>query len=131
MCINISFTSFGSFFSLNFCNKYINASEGINSPDNDLSSVNYSNEIKNHTPENINFLNNYKTKNCMENQIFCGCFKFIFSQSQFFKFHLWKHKISQHSDKIIIPYFLYFDDFEINNPLGSHSSSILGLHSLI
>jgi len=41
---------------------------------------------------------------------------------------LWKHKISQHSDKIIIPYFLYFDDFEINNPLGSHSSSILGVY---
>ncbi|XP_075157696.1 uncharacterized protein LOC142233175 [Haematobia irritans] len=28
----------------------------------------------------------------------------------------------------LIPYFLYFDDFEVNNPLGSHTSSILGVY---
>lgn len=27
-----------------------------------------------------------------------------------------------------IPYFLYFDVFEVNNPLGSYSSSILGVY---
>lgn len=33
-----------------------------------------------------------------------------------------KLKISKHSsDKILIPYFLYIDDAEINNPLGSHA----------
>jgi len=25
-------------------------------------------------------------------------------------------------NKIVIPYFMYIDDFEINNPLGSHAS---------
>jgi len=35
---------------------------------------------------------------------------------------LWKLKICNHSsDKILIPYFLYIDDAEINNPLGSHA----------
>ena len=29
---------------------------------------------------------------------------------------------------VYIPYFLYFDDFEVNNPLGSHSSSVLGAY---
>jgi len=52
----------------------------------------------------------------------------VTNYTNFFNGELWKHKISQHSDKIVIPYFLYFDDFEINNPLGSHSSSILGVY---
>lgn len=33
-----------------------------------------------------------------------------------------KKKI-QFNEKLVISYFLYFDDFEINNALGSHSSS--------
>ncbi|XP_075168245.1 uncharacterized protein LOC142240420 [Haematobia irritans] len=41
---------------------------------------------------------------------------------------LWKKKITNFGNKIVIPYLLYFDDFEINNPLGSHSSSILGVY---
>jgi len=35
---------------------------------------------------------------------------------------LWKEKISHYHNKIVIPYFLYIDDFEVNNPLSSHSS---------
>lgn len=31
-------------------------------------------------------------------------------------------------DLLNIPYFLYFDDFEVNNPLGSHASLILGVY---
>jgi len=31
-------------------------------------------------------------------------------------------KISQYEEKIAIPYFLFIDDFEINNPLGSHAN---------
>lgn len=27
-----------------------------------------------------------------------------------------------------IPFFLYFGDFEVNNSLGSHSSSVLGVY---
>lgn len=42
--------------------------------------------------------------------------------SDFVQGKLWKHKIKTHfPGKIVIPLFIYFDDFEINNPLGSHS----------
>ncbi|CAH1114912.1 unnamed protein product [Psylliodes chrysocephalus] len=36
---------------------------------------------------------------------------------------LWLEKIKTFKDKIVLPYFLYLDDFEINNPLGSHATS--------
>lgn len=36
--------------------------------------------------------------------------------------NLWKQKTSQYEGKIVFPYFLYIDDFEINNPLGSHAT---------
>lgn len=35
---------------------------------------------------------------------------------------LWKNKIKNHGDKLVFPYFLYIDDLEINNPLGSHAT---------
>ncbi|XP_075149834.1 uncharacterized protein LOC142223889 isoform X1 [Haematobia irritans] len=42
---------------------------------------------------------------------------------------LWKDKIRHVRGKdLYIPYLLYFDDFEINNPLGSHSSSLLAIY---
>lgn len=41
---------------------------------------------------------------------------------------IWKNKVKKYTDKFVIPYFLYFDDFEVNNPLGSHSSSLLGVY---
>lgn len=31
-------------------------------------------------------------------------------------------KITQFEGKIVFPYFIYIDDFEINNPLGSHAT---------
>lgn len=34
---------------------------------------------------------------------------------------LWKNIVKKYKNKIVIPYFMYFDDFEINNPLGPHS----------
>lgn len=34
---------------------------------------------------------------------------------------LWKQKTKLYSNKTVIPYFLYLDDLEINNPLGTHS----------
>jgi len=44
------------------------------------------------------------------------------SITNFVQGKLWKQKISNHSsNKILIPYFLYIDDAEINNPLGSHA----------
>lgn len=50
--------------------------------------------------------------------------------TNFINSELWKEKMSRFNNdgSIYIPYFLYFDDFEINNPLGAHSSSILGVY---
>lgn len=44
------------------------------------------------------------------------------SITNFVQGKLWKEKISEYEGKIVFPYFLYVDDFEINNPLGSHAS---------
>jgi len=33
----------------------------------------------------------------------------------------WKIKFQNPPDKIIIPFFLYFDEYETNNPLGAHA----------
>ncbi|XP_075157315.1 uncharacterized protein LOC142230559 [Haematobia irritans] len=41
---------------------------------------------------------------------------------------IWKSKMKNYPNKIVFPFFLYFDDFEINNPLGSHSSGLLGVY---
>jgi len=41
-----------------------------------------------------------------------------FMQSQ-----LWQEKCSINSNKLIFPLFLYYDDFEVNNPLGTHATS--------
>ncbi|KAK4873247.1 hypothetical protein RN001_015276 [Aquatica leii] len=40
--------------------------------------------------------------------------------TNFVQGELWKEKIQLYPNKIVLPYFLYIDDFEINNPLGSH-----------
>lgn len=37
-------------------------------------------------------------------------------------------KVSLYQDKFIIPYFLYFDDFEVNSNLSSDCLSILGVY---
>lgn len=42
--------------------------------------------------------------------------------TNFIQGELWKEKIKLYPGKILIPFFLYIDDFEINNPLGSHAS---------
>jgi len=43
--------------------------------------------------------------------------------SSFIQSQLWKEKLRMNQNKIILPLFLYFDDFEVNNPLGSHAGS--------
>lgn len=35
--------------------------------------------------------------------------------------NVWKNKLKSQPYKIILPYFLYFDDYETNNALGSHT----------
>uniref|UniRef100_A0A6P7H446 Uncharacterized protein LOC114344120 n=1 Tax=Diabrotica virgifera virgifera TaxID=50390 RepID=A0A6P7H446_DIAVI len=42
--------------------------------------------------------------------------------TNFIQGELWKSKVSMYPNKTLLPYFIYIDDFEINNPLGSHSS---------
>lgn len=44
------------------------------------------------------------------------------SLKNFIQGDLWKTKLMNFSDKIVFPYFLFIDDLEINNPLGSHST---------
>lgn len=43
-------------------------------------------------------------------------------QNNFIKTNTWQRKVCQNSfvDKVVLPFFLYMDDVEINNPLGSH-----------
>lgn len=43
------------------------------------------------------------------------------SMSNFIQGSLWKEKITSFQNKIVIPFFMYIDDVEINNPLGSKS----------
>lgn len=43
--------------------------------------------------------------------------------SNFIQGKLWKAKIKNFQNKIVIPYFLYIDGFEINNSLGSPSTT--------
>lgn len=40
----------------------------------------------------------------------------------------WKQKIYKYGNDICIPYHIYFDDFEINNPLGTHCQPICGIY---
>jgi len=43
--------------------------------------------------------------------------------SSFVQSEVWKSKLSKNPDKIILPIFLYYDDFGVNDPLGSHAGS--------
>jgi len=51
-------------------------------------------------------------------QSYEGSIIYSFIQSK-----LWREKLKLHNDKKIFPLFVYFDDFEVNDPLGSHSGS--------
>lgn len=42
--------------------------------------------------------------------------------SNFIQNTLWKEKLKNFPNKLVLPLFIYFDDFEVNNPLGSHAS---------
>ncbi|XP_022176334.1 uncharacterized protein LOC111037844 [Myzus persicae] len=43
------------------------------------------------------------------------------NMTNFIQGSLWKEKIALYHNKIVVPFFMYIDDFEINNPLGSKS----------
>lgn len=48
--------------------------------------------------------------------------------SSFINGKLWQNKISKYNGDICIPYFLFTDDFQINNPLGTQCQSVLGIY---
>ncbi|XP_067633254.1 uncharacterized protein [Eurosta solidaginis] len=50
------------------------------------------------------------------------------SLNNFINGKTWRNKINRYPEKCLIPYLLYFDDFEVNNPLDSHSSSLLATY---
>lgn len=55
----------------------------------------------------------------------------ISGQEHIFSFlegQLWKDLLKICKDIICIPYFLYFDDFEVSNPLGTHTEQICGIY---
>lgn len=41
--------------------------------------------------------------------------------SNFVQSKIWKVKILKNPNKLLLPLFLYYDDFEVNDPLGSHA----------
>lgn len=41
--------------------------------------------------------------------------------SNFIQGSLWQEKITKYNNKTVLPIFLYFDDYETGNPLGSHA----------
>jgi len=53
-------------------------------------------------------------------QLECSSKKCI---SNFVQSQLWQSKLKDNSQKLILPLFIYFDDFEINNALGSHAGN--------
>ena len=40
--------------------------------------------------------------------------------SNFIQGSLWKEEKTKSSRKLVLPLFMYFDDYETNNPLGSY-----------
>lgn len=67
---------------------------------------------------NLNFaLSRYK------NLINCPISEDNCSMTNFIQGSLWKEKIACYQNKIVMPFFMYIDDFEINNPLGSKSTN--------
>lgn len=42
--------------------------------------------------------------------------------SNYLQSEIWKEKCSKNTNKLLIPFFLYFDDYETNNALGSHAA---------
>lgn len=59
-------------------------------------------------------LNYFQKLNSMKGEIICS----------YIQCEVWKErskKDRQNPNKLLIPFFLYFDDYETNNPLGSHA----------
>ncbi|XP_055910338.1 uncharacterized protein LOC129944725 isoform X1 [Eupeodes corollae] len=67
--------------------------------------------LENVLAETLEYMDSLKDKNVMEN----------FIQGSY-----WKNRVLHHSNRIVLPLFIYFDDYEIGNVLGSHA----GVHKL-
>ncbi|XP_044010180.1 uncharacterized protein LOC122853827 [Aphidius gifuensis] len=57
--------------------------------------------------------------------------KISYPVSSFVQGEAWRNIISQYQNKFVIPLSIYFDDFEINNPLGSHKKKIEAVYYTI
>lgn len=83
-------------------------------------------------PLKFQFRKYFEKENVFENTI--NRLNYLSQQSNHFEHFvqgkLWKAKVSMYANKIVVPYFLYLDDFEINNPLGSHATvqSVCGVY---
>lgn len=54
------------------------------------------------------------------------------SVTNFIQSKLWRHKKESFgNDEIVLPLFIYYDDWEVNNPLGSHCASLGGVYCYI
>jgi len=52
--------------------------------------------------------------------------------SNFIHSSLWKQKTASYKeDEIILPFFVYYDDFDPNNPLGSHCNKLGAVYCAI
>lgn len=107
--------------------------------------ITMNNTIENTVLNNVNTINEKKTKGVLLSlkfqfetffelpgimNEFLKNYNLMTFDNQFFNFinrELWKKKLN-YKNKIVISFFLYFDDSEINNPLSSHSSSTFGIY---
>lgn len=53
------------------------------------------------------------------------------NRSHFINAELWQSKVRKYPNKVLFPIFLYFDAFQINDALGSHTKSIEGIYYTI
>ncbi|KAB0790664.1 hypothetical protein PPYR_14890 [Photinus pyralis] len=78
-------------------------------------------------PLQFQFRKFFERGNLLRNmQDYMNRLKTCTKMKNFIQGKLWAEKTKLYPNKILIPYFVYIDDFEINNPLGSRA----GLHSV-
>jgi len=75
-------------------------------------------QIKKYFEQNNNLTTQLNLYNSL---ISCPVSNINYSMSNFVQGSLWKEKVAAYQNKIALPFFMYIDDVEINNPLGSKS----------
>ncbi|CAI6369501.1 unnamed protein product [Macrosiphum euphorbiae] len=74
------------------------------------------------------FYNFFKMKNVLSETLLYlnKCKLYNSALMNFTQGSVWRKKQKDHKSQIVLPIFLFFDDYEVGNPLGSHS----GIHKL-